>query len=221
MLKGHTIIEDVAIAPASIHSYGRLIMLRYTRCNIVIFMAASAWLMSFSSCIVCGFDSYWKVRYTNQIRTQYRNWRTGSTTELQPSKSLFYIGYTSIWWQHYCWLTVETLCAVYEYILTPERNHKDTCKTEGGLLFRGPSVCNKQVKQKGLTQKSLDVCELRFSGFRPSMTVLMPLLKPFVNGCDESGYVDVADDSASPTLRTAISQIILSPVKLCLLLIMV
>jgi len=34
-------------------------MLSYTRCNIVIFMAATAWLMlSFSSCIVCGFDSH-------------------------------------------------------------------------------------------------------------------------------------------------------------------
>ena len=45
-------------------------ILRYTRCNIVILMAATAWLMlSFSSCIVCGFDS----RYTNQIRTRYRN----------------------------------------------------------------------------------------------------------------------------------------------------
>jgi hypothetical protein len=36
-----------------------LIMLRYTRCNIVILMVAAAWLMlPFSSCIVCGFDSY-------------------------------------------------------------------------------------------------------------------------------------------------------------------
>jgi len=34
-------------------------MLRYTRCNIVILMAATAWLvLSFSFCIVCGFDSY-------------------------------------------------------------------------------------------------------------------------------------------------------------------
>ena len=34
-------------------------MLRYTQCNIVILMAATAWLMlSFSSSIVCGFDSY-------------------------------------------------------------------------------------------------------------------------------------------------------------------
>ena len=34
-------------------------MLRYTRCNIVILMVATVWLMlSFISCIVCGFDSY-------------------------------------------------------------------------------------------------------------------------------------------------------------------
>jgi len=33
-------------------------MLRYTGRNKVILMAATAWLMSFSSCIVCGFDSY-------------------------------------------------------------------------------------------------------------------------------------------------------------------
>jgi len=46
------------LPPASIHSCARL-MLRYTRCNIVILMAATAWLMlSFGSCIVCGFDSH-------------------------------------------------------------------------------------------------------------------------------------------------------------------
>ena len=34
-------------------------MCRYTRCNIVILLAASAWLTtSFSSCIVCGLNSY-------------------------------------------------------------------------------------------------------------------------------------------------------------------
>ena len=34
-------------------------ILRYNRCNIMILMAATAWLMlSFSSCTVCGFDSY-------------------------------------------------------------------------------------------------------------------------------------------------------------------
>ena len=47
------------LPPASINSCACLIMLRYTRCNIVILMAATAWLMlCFSSCIVCGFDSY-------------------------------------------------------------------------------------------------------------------------------------------------------------------
>ena len=39
----------------------------------------------------------WKVRYTNQIHTRYRNWRTTSATQLQASKSLYYIGYTSTW----------------------------------------------------------------------------------------------------------------------------
>jgi hypothetical protein len=39
----------------------------------------------------------WKVRYMNQICTRYRNWRTTSATQLQPSKSLCYIGYTSTW----------------------------------------------------------------------------------------------------------------------------
>ena len=60
MLKGYTITEDVA-SGCLLHQYScaRVIMLRYTRCNIVILMAATAWLMlSFSSCIVCGFDSY-------------------------------------------------------------------------------------------------------------------------------------------------------------------
>ena len=34
-------------------------MLMYNRCNIVILMVATSWLMlSFSSCIMCGFDSY-------------------------------------------------------------------------------------------------------------------------------------------------------------------
>jgi len=48
---------------------------------------------------------------TNQIRTRYRKWRTTSATLLQPSESLCYIGYTSIWWQHDCWITVQTLYA--------------------------------------------------------------------------------------------------------------
>jgi len=80
-------------------------MLRYIRCNIVILMAATVWLMlSFTSCIVCGFRSYTvlfkcphgKVRYTNQIRTRYRNWRTISATQLQPSKSLLHRVYLNM-----------------------------------------------------------------------------------------------------------------------------
>jgi hypothetical protein len=132
-------------------------MLRYSRCNIVTVMAATAWLMSFSYCIVCGFDSYtvlvkcpqrkflppprrrgrgekfwrwgewgeifsgdtWQVRYRNQTRTRYSNWRTTSATQLQPSQSLCYIRYTSTRWRHDCSLTVQTLCAIY--ILTSER----------------------------------------------------------------------------------------------------
>jgi len=68
-------------------------MYRYTRCNIVILMAATVWLMlSFSSCIVCGFDSY-----TVLFKCPQRNWSTTSATQLQPSKSLCYIGYTWTW----------------------------------------------------------------------------------------------------------------------------
>ena len=82
--------------------------------NIVILMAAAEWLMSSSSCIVCGFwfvyrtfqvspekiSSPLPVReggggYQNQIRTWYRNWKTTLATQLQPSKSLCYIRYTS------------------------------------------------------------------------------------------------------------------------------
>jgi len=42
----------------SMHRCARLNMLRYTRCNVVILTAATALLMSFSSCTVCGFVSY-------------------------------------------------------------------------------------------------------------------------------------------------------------------
>jgi len=68
-------------------------MFRYTRCTIVIMMAATAWLM-LTVLFKCPQR---KVRYTNEIRTRYRNWRTTSATQLQPSKSLCYIGYTSTW----------------------------------------------------------------------------------------------------------------------------
>jgi len=165
-------------------------MLRYTRCNVVILMAATAWLMSFSSCIMCGFDSYtllfkcpqrtlwghlrstfkgpqsnflwgnlksissvlreifsgdtWKVRYKNQIRTRYRNWRT-SATQLQPSKSLCYIGYTSTWSDvRSCVLMQEaTTCSIFydgisfQHLATVLISVFPLCYGPG-LLFRGP-----------------------------------------------------------------------------------
>jgi len=47
------------LPPASIHNRARLIMLRYTGCNIVIVMAVTAWrMLFFRSCILCGFDSH-------------------------------------------------------------------------------------------------------------------------------------------------------------------
>jgi len=57
-------------------------LLRYTRFNLVILMAA-----------VFSGDT-WKVRYTNQIRTRHRNWRTTSATQLQPSKLLLHPVYS-------------------------------------------------------------------------------------------------------------------------------
>ena len=58
---------------ASIHSWARLIVLRFTRCNIVILMAAAAWLMlSFSYCIVCGLDSF-----TVLFKRPHRLWGWG------------------------------------------------------------------------------------------------------------------------------------------------
>ena len=137
------------LPPASIHSCAHLIMLRYTRCNIVILMAVTAWLMLFFiSCIVCDLiripyfsrrNFFWdtsKVLFTNQISTRYRNWRTTSATQLQASKSLRYIGYTSTWWQHYCWLTVQILYAVY--ILTPERISQGHVQNRKRATFSWP-----------------------------------------------------------------------------------
>jgi len=53
---------------------------------------------------------------------------------LQPSKSLSYIGYTSTWWQHDCWLIVQTLYAID--ILTPERISQGHVQNgKAGYLF--------------------------------------------------------------------------------------
>ena len=80
-------------------------------------MAATAWLMlSSSSCIVCGFDSYTVLykcppgrgekfslgtleEYGIRIKSAHGTGTEGQhqPRSLQPSKSLYYIGYTSTW----------------------------------------------------------------------------------------------------------------------------
>jgi len=55
-------------------------MLKYTGYNIVILMAATAWLMlSFSSCILCGFDSH-----TAHFKCPQRKSAHDTGTEVQP-----------------------------------------------------------------------------------------------------------------------------------------
>jgi len=81
----------------------------------------------------------WTVRYTNQIRTRYRNWRTTSATQLQPSQSLRYIGHTSTWWQHNCSLTVQTHYAIY--IPTPERISQGHVQNGRRAIFSWPTLC--------------------------------------------------------------------------------
>ena len=162
-------------------------VLRYTRCNIVILMTASAWLMlSSSSSIVCGSDSYTVLfmcpqrkflggggfslgtheKYgiwiksahdtgtgrhqlrscSHQIRTRYRNWKTTSATEMQPSQSLCYIRYTSTWLDvSSCVLMQEaTTCNIFydgitfQHLATVLISVFTLC-CGPGLLFRGPS----------------------------------------------------------------------------------
>jgi hypothetical protein len=130
-------------------------------------MAADAWLMSFSSCIVCGFDLYTvlfkcsqrtflrghlKSTYTNRIRTRYRNWRTTSAMQLQPSKSLCYIGYTSTWWQHDCWPAVQTLYAIY--VLTPERTSKGHVQNGRWATFSWPTLYKHEQRNQFQSQHS-------------------------------------------------------------------
>ena len=155
MLNGYTITEDVAIGCLQ-HQYtagARLVTFRCTRCKIMILMAAVTWLMSFSFCTLCGFGSYtvyrtvpreyfswsaWKVRHTDQIHTRYRNWSTTAATQLQPSKSPCYIGYTSTWCQHDCSLTVQTLYTTC--LLTPERISQRHVQNGRRATFSWPTV---------------------------------------------------------------------------------
>ena len=101
------------------------------------------------------FRNTWKVRYTNQIRTRYRNWRTTSATQLQPSESLCYIGCTSTWWQHDCWLSVQTLYAIY--ILTPERISQGHVQNGRRATFSWPTLYNSTI---GLYDSDSDVSHL-------------------------------------------------------------
>ena len=87
----------------------------------------------------------WKVRYTNQIRTRYRNWRITSAMQLQPSKALFYIGYTSTWLDvRSCVLMQEatTFSIFYDGLsfqhLATVLISVFTLSYGTGLLFRGP-----------------------------------------------------------------------------------
>ena len=117
-------------------------MLRHTRCNIVILMAATAWLMlSFSSCIVCGFDSYTVPFRCPQRKTPWRGGGRTSATRLQPSKSLCYIGYTSTWLDvRSCVLMQEatTFNVFYDGMSFQDLPSVFTLCYGPGLLFRGP-----------------------------------------------------------------------------------
>jgi len=109
-------------------------------------------------------EGTWKVRYTNQIRTRYRNWRTTSATQLQPSKSLCYIGYTSTWWQHDCWLTAQTLYTIY--VLTPEWISPGHVQNGKWATFSWPTLYNK-VELDGVVEGVM-------------MTIKIPLFKHYL-----------------------------------------
>ena len=133
-------------------------MLRYTGCNIMILMAATAWvILSFSSCILCGFDSYTALFKVSPEKISppplrgrggrnYRNWRTKSATQLQPSNSLCYIGYISTWLDvRSCELMQEAITfntfydgISFQNLVTILISVCTLCYGPG-LLFRGPS----------------------------------------------------------------------------------
>ena len=152
MLKGCTFTEYVE-SGCLLHQYScaRLITLRYIRGNVAILMAATAWLMSFSLYRVRIWFVYrtfkvfpekngdtWKVRYTNQIRTRCRT--VGHHQPRSCSLQNRYV--TSDIPQHGDSTTVEWLFKhSKQYTYQRQREyHRDTCKTEGGLLLCGPTV---------------------------------------------------------------------------------
>jgi len=138
----------------NIHSCVRLNMLRYTRCNTVILMAATAWLMlSFSFCIVRRFDSYTVLfkcpkrtfflgtleKYGVRIKSAHD---IGTEGQHQPGSCSHqnnrYIGYTSTWWQHNCWPPAQTLYAIY--ILMPERISQGYVQNGRWVTFSWPTL---------------------------------------------------------------------------------
>ena len=126
--------------PASVHSCARLIMLRCTRRNIVILMAATVWLMlSFSSCIVCGFHSYtvlFKCPQKKFLRPPPTHTHDTGTEGHQPrSCSMLHRVYlnmvTARLFRHY---------AMYAYILTPERISQGHVQNGRRATFSWPAV---------------------------------------------------------------------------------
>jgi len=111
-------------------------------------VSKNLWLPHSPDLTTCNYFLWgtWKVRYTNQIRTWYRNWRTKSATQLQPSKSTFYIGYTWTWLDvHSCVLMQEaTIFSIFydglsfQHLTTVLISVYPLCYRPW-LLFRGPS----------------------------------------------------------------------------------
>ena len=65
---------------------------RYARCNMVILMAATTWLMSFSPCIVCGFDSDTVLFKCPQRKSTPSPWGGGFAVAIPPE--CLFIGMT-------------------------------------------------------------------------------------------------------------------------------
>jgi hypothetical protein len=76
-------------------------ILRYTRCNLVILMPVTAWLMSFGSCIVCGFDSYTALFKCPQRKFlslhTLKELKDNINHAVAAIQITCYIGYTSTW----------------------------------------------------------------------------------------------------------------------------
>jgi len=139
-------------------------MLRYTRCNIVILMAAIAWLMSFISCIVCGCDLYtvlfkcpqrknlWGHFYDIRITSAHDTGTEGhQPCSCSHQNHRSYIGYTSTWLGTRSCVLMQGANAFSVFYDSISFQHLAavlisvfTLRYRTGLLFRGPS-CIKQT----------------------------------------------------------------------------